>query len=199
VSGTRQRWATGRPAATPRHGGTDPDAGQTDLEASEEPGQADLGAGRPDAGSGTDAGRTADAAEAAGPLGQILARSADIAADWAPTAGRMLLGLVFAWFGYHEMVRPGAWTGYVPVLPETSNLAVAAVLIHGWILYMLAVALVAGIAPRAAAALASILMLEIVISLMASGLNDTALRDVGVLGLAVCLTGCRHRRLVLKG
>ena len=26
----------------------------------------------------------------------------------------------------------------------------------------------------------------------------TALRDVGVLGLAVCLTGVRHQRLVLR-
>ncbi len=29
-------------------------------------------------------------------------------------------------------------------------------------------------------------------------LSDTALRDVGVLGLAVCLTGSRNQRLVLR-
>jgi len=58
--------------------------------------------------------------------------------------------------------------------------------------------LVAGIAPRAAAAIASVLMLEIVISLAVTGLSDTALRDVGVLGLAVCLTGCKNQRLVLR-
>jgi uncharacterized membrane protein YphA (DoxX/SURF4 family) len=123
---------------------------------------------------------------------------AAIAADWAPTAGRILLGVVFAWFGYHELLQPGQWTQYVPVISESSSLAIIGVLAHGWVLLVLAAALVAGIAPRAAAALASLLMLEIVISLAVTGLSDTALRDVGVLGLAVCLAGSRNQRLVLR-
>jgi len=122
-----------------------------------------------------------------------------LAADWAPVIGRILLGLVFIWFGFHELEHPGNWTGYVPVIPETSTLAVILVLIHGWVLFTLAIALIAGIEPRAAAALASLLMLEIVISLAVTGLSDTAVRDAGVLGLAVCLAGCRHRRLILRG
>jgi len=126
-------------------------------------------------------------------------RAGQIAADWAPTAGRILLGLVLAWFGYHELMLPGEWTGYVPVINETSDLAIIAVLVHGWILFVLAVALVAGIAPRVSAAIASVLMLEIVISLSVSGLSDTSMRDVGVLGLAICLTGCRTHRLTLRG
>ena len=126
-------------------------------------------------------------------------RAGAIAAEWAPTAGRILLGLVLAWFGYHELRLPGEWTGYVPVISETSNLAIIAVLVHGWILFVLAVALVAGIAPRVSAAIASVLMLEIVISLSVSGLSDTSMRDVGVLGLAICLTGCRTHRLTLRG
>jgi uncharacterized membrane protein YphA (DoxX/SURF4 family) len=119
--------------------------------------------------------------------------------EWAPVGGRALLGLVFLWFGFHELEHPGAWTGYVPVISETSNLAVVAVLIHGWVLFVLGFALIAGIQPRLAAALGSIIMLEIVISLVVTGLSDTALRDVGVLGLAVCLMGCRHERLILRG
>lgn len=126
-------------------------------------------------------------------------RAGLIAAQWAPTAGRVLLGLVLAWYGYHELLRPGEWTGYVPVISQTSGLAIGAVLVHGWVLLVLAVALVAGIAPRASAAIASMLLLEIVISLSVSGLSDTSMRDVGVLGLAVCLTGCRNQRLVLRG
>jgi uncharacterized membrane protein YphA (DoxX/SURF4 family) len=126
-------------------------------------------------------------------------RVGDGAARWAPTAGRILLGIVLAWFGYHELVLPGEWTGYVPVISETSTLAIVAVLVHGWVLLVLAVALVAGIAPRISAAIASVLLLEIVLALGASGLSDTSLRDVGVLGLAVCLTGCRDQRLVLRG
>ena len=123
---------------------------------------------------------------------------AAITAEWAPTAGRILLGVVFAWFGYHELLNPGQWTQYVPVISESSSLAMILVLAHGWVLLMLAAALVAGIAPRIAAAIASVVMLEIVIALIASGWSDTALRDVGVLGLAVCLTGVKHQRLVLR-
>jgi uncharacterized membrane protein YphA (DoxX/SURF4 family) len=125
-------------------------------------------------------------------------RAGVLAAEWAPVAGRVLLGLVLAWFGYHELLLPGEWTGYVPVINETSSLAIVAVLVHGWVLLVLAVALVAGIAPRVSAAIASVLMLEIVISLSVSGLSDTSMRDVGVLGLAICLTGCRNQRLVLR-
>ena len=52
---------------------------------------------------------------------------------------------------------------------------------------------------EAAAAVASVLLLEIVISLAVNGLDATAVRDIGVLGLAVCLTGCKNQRLVLRG
>jgi uncharacterized membrane protein YphA (DoxX/SURF4 family) len=123
----------------------------------------------------------------------------DLAADWAPTVARIMLGLVLLWFGYHELVLPGEWTGYVPVVSASSSVAIILVLAHGWVLLVVAAALLAGIAPRAAAAIAGILLLEIVISLAVTGVSDTTLRDVGVLGLAVCLTGCRNQRLVLRG
>jgi uncharacterized membrane protein YphA (DoxX/SURF4 family) len=125
-------------------------------------------------------------------------RAGDLAAEWAPAAGRVLLGLVLVWFGYHELTSPDQWTGYVPVINEASQLAIVAVLVHGWVLFVLAITLIAGIAPRISAAIASVLLLEIVISLSVSGLSDTSMRDVGVLGLAVVLTGCRNQRLVLR-
>jgi uncharacterized membrane protein YphA (DoxX/SURF4 family) len=144
----------------------------------------------------------AAASPAALPTGGLATAAADragaIAAEWAPAAGRILLGVVFAWFGYHELVQPGGWTQYVPVISESSSLAVFLVLTHGWVLLVTGAALVAGIAPRVAAALASVLMLEIVIAVAVTGQSPTALRDVGVLGLAVCLTGVRHQRLVLR-
>jgi len=125
-------------------------------------------------------------------------QAAAITAEWAPTAGRILLGAVFFWFGYHELVQPGHWTQYVPVVSESSSLAVVLVLAHGWVLFVTAAALVTGIAPRAAAAIASVLLLEIVIALAVNGLSDTTLRDLGVLGLALCLTGSTNQRLVLR-
>lgn len=119
-------------------------------------------------------------------------------AAWTPTIARGLLALVLGWFGYHELIQPSLWSGYVPVLPTSSSLAVILVLAHGWLLLMLSVAMFAGIAIRAAAAVTTLLLLEIVISLtMTTGLSDLVLRDVGVLGLATCLTGTTPQRLVL--
>jgi uncharacterized membrane protein YphA (DoxX/SURF4 family) len=136
----------------------------------------------------------------AAPVDTGTARAVNVAVSWTPFAGRILLGLVLTWFGYHELVRPGLWTGYVPVLSPTSSLATIAVLAHGWLLLVLAVALVAGIAPRVAAGIAALLLLEIVISLTISGgLSDLTLRDVGVLGLAIILTGVSQERFVLTG
>lgn len=138
------------------------------------------------------------AAPAAGRLNDFLSRGQDIAAEWAPTAGRVLLGLALAWFGYHELVTPQLWTGYVPGVAAASQVAIVLVLIHGWVLLMLAVAIIAGIALRLAAAIAALLLLQIVITLaITGGLTDLTLRDVGVLGLAVCLTGNARQRLVL--
>lgn len=126
-------------------------------------------------------------------------QAGQLAGEWAPTVARMLLGLVLAWFGYHELVQPSQWTGYVPVVSATSSFAVVLVLAHGWLLLVLAVAMIAGIALRVAAAAAAILLLEIVISLtVTGGLSDLTLRDVGVLGLAVALTGNHTHRLVLS-
>ena len=137
---------------------------------------------------------------AAAPAGSAAAaRAGAFAADWAPVAGRVLLALVLAWFGYHELVQPRLWTGYVPVLSPSSGLAVILVLIHGWILLMLAVALAAGLATRLAAAIAAVVLLEIVVGLtITAGLSDLTLRDVGVLGLALCLTGISSQRLALR-
>ncbi len=145
-------------------------------------------------------GRSDRAGAAAAPAGSSVAtRAGAFAADWAPVAGRVLLALVLAWFGYHELVQPRLWTGYVPVLSPASGPAVILVLIHGWILLMLAVALAAGLATRLAAAVAAVVLLEIVIALtITAGLSDLTLRDVGVLGLAVCLTGISSQRLALR-
>jgi uncharacterized membrane protein YphA (DoxX/SURF4 family) len=131
-------------------------------------------------------------------IGEIARAGAKQAGEWGPTAARLLLGLVLAWFGYHELVQPSLWTGYVPVVAATSSLATLAVLVHGWLLLVLAVALIAGVAVRAASGLAALLVLEIVISLTVNGgLSDLTMRDVGVLGLAVLLSSGTRQRLTL--
>ena len=161
------------------------------------PGSVDTAPVEPSAEAAPSAVPAASATPAPGWRGQA-ERAGVVVAEWAPVAGRVLLGLVLGWFGYHELLSPGNWTGYVPIISEASTLAIVAVLIHGWVLFVLAIALIAGIAPRVSAAITSVLLLEIVISLSVSGLSDTSMRDVGVLGLAVVLTGCRNQRLVLR-
>lgn len=130
----------------------------------------------------------------------LVAWAQRLAAEWAPTMARVLLGLVLAWFGYHELVAPRLWTGYVPGVATTSQVGVVLVLVHGWALLVLAVAIIAGVALRLAAAVAALLVLQIVITLtVTGGLTDLTLRDVGVLGLAICLTGGARQRAVLSG
>jgi hypothetical protein len=136
--------------------------------------------------------------QAAGKPASALDRPAWLLAEWGPTVARLLLGLVLAWFGYHELVQPALWTGYVPVVSPTSTAATLAVLAHGWLLLMLAAALIAGVAIRAAGGIAALLLLEIVISLtVTGGLSDLTMRDVGVLGLAVVLASGTRQRLTL--
>ena len=118
---------------------------------------------------------------------------------WWRSGARRWPGPCSAWSGYHELVQPSLWTGYVPVVPATSSLAVVLVLAHGWLLLLLAVAIVAGVAHRSASAVAALLMLEIVISLtVTGGLSDLTMRDVGVLGLAICLAAGTRQRLLLS-
>jgi len=131
--------------------------------------------------------------------GGLADRAATIAAGWAPTMARLLLGLTLAWFGYHELMTPRLWTGYVPGVSATSDFAIVLVLAHGWLLLVLAVAIVAGIGLRLAAAVAALLLVQIVLDLaVTGGLTDLTLRDVGVLGLAVCLIGETRQRAVLS-
>ena len=120
-------------------------------------------------------------------------------APWVTTLGRIMLGLVLAWFGYHELVVPKLWTGYVPFISPASQLSQVLVLIHGVILSVLAVGLIVGVLPRTFAGIAALTMLEIVISLtITAGLSDLVLRDIGVLGLAFSVMASRHERLVFE-
>lgn len=120
--------------------------------------------------------------------------------DWSPTVARLVLGCVLLWFGLHELLQPSLWTGYVPAISSTSQLALGMVLFHGWLLAIAGVALVLGIATRLAAAFSALLLLEIVLSLtFTGGVSDLVARDLGVFGLAVAVFAGGRQRLVLRG
>ncbi|HVB14238.1 MAG TPA: hypothetical protein VNH38_05715 [Candidatus Dormibacteraeota bacterium] len=119
--------------------------------------------------------------------------------EWSPTAARFSLALVLLWFGLHELVQPSLWTGYIPIISQTSHLALAMVLLHGWVLSVLGVALILGIAPQLAAGVSALLLLEIVLSLsLTGGVSDIVARDLGVFGLAVAVFASDRQKLVLQ-
>lgn len=123
-----------------------------------------------------------------------------LAQAWSPSAARISLGLVLLWFGVHELVQPSLWTGYVPVIPQTSQVALGMVLMHGWLLSVLGVALILGVASQLAAGISALLVLEIVLSLtFTGGFSDIVARDLGVFGLAVAVFASDQQRLVLRG
>lgn len=127
-----------------------------------------------------------------------IVRSLEWISPWGTTIARVILGLVLAWFGYHELMVPRQWTGYVPILSASSQLSQILVLAHGAILCVLAIGLIAGIAPKIFASIATLVMLEIVVSLtVTAGLSDLVLRDFGVMGLAISVASSHHERLVL--
>jgi uncharacterized membrane protein YphA (DoxX/SURF4 family) len=107
--------------------------------------------------------------------------------------------LVLLWFGLHELVQPSLWTGYVPVIPQASQFAIGLVLCHGWLLSVLGVALVLGVAPQLAAGISALMLLEIVLSLsFTGGVSDIVARDLGVFGLAVAVFASDRQKLVLR-
>lgn len=123
----------------------------------------------------------------------------DRASPIALVLGRTLLGVVLGWFGYHELVIPSLWTGYVVFLSPASVLSKSLVLVHGATLLVLAAGLVFGVLPRLFALAAAALMLEIVLSLtLTAGLSDLVLRDVGVMGLALMVFSAKNQSFVLS-
>lgn len=130
------------------------------------------------------------------PTGQVM----EAVQAWSPAVARVALGVVLLWFGIHELIQPSLWTGYVPAVPSTSHLALGLVLVHGWALVVLGVALSLGVATRLAAALSALALIEIVLSLsLTGGVTDIVARDLGVFGLAVAVLASDQRRLVLRG
>ncbi len=101
---------------------------------------------------------------------------------------RVFLGLVVLWFGSSEIISPQMWVTFVPpfmgsILPLTTL-----VLIHGIVLCVLGIALIAKLYVRAAASILALMLAQIVLSLIVKGgLSATAVRDFGLLGAALAL------------
>jgi hypothetical protein len=99
------------------------------------------------------------------------------------------LGLVLAWFAAQQLYDPGDWIHFVPAfladagLPETGLIR-----LHGFLLLVSAVGLLAGTAVRQASGLAAFILAQIIAALaLEGGEGNLIARDVGLLGLALAL------------
>jgi uncharacterized membrane protein YphA (DoxX/SURF4 family) len=102
---------------------------------------------------------------------------------------RWSLGVVLAWFAAQQLYDPGDWTHFVPVfladagLPET-----ALIRLHGLLLLVSGLGLLAGTLVRQAAGLAAFILVQIIAALAIDGGEGNLIaRDVGLLGLALAL------------
>lgn len=103
------------------------------------------------------------------------------------TAARLVLALVFLYFGAGELVTPGPWVGYLPPFVPTP-LGVWFVLLHGFVLFTAGVGLILGAYWRILAPIAVVLMGSVALELLfRSGPSAIWIRDVGLTGLALSL------------
>jgi len=99
---------------------------------------------------------------------------------------RIGTGVVLGVFGFWELTAPGQWAGYVPHAVAVTLPPNALVLVHGWVLFMLAVAALIDLRPLVVSWAAVAVMTEVVVGLLfTEGLTSVAIRDVGLLALAV--------------
>ncbi|MDE2037739.1 MAG: hypothetical protein KGI69_00745 [Patescibacteria group bacterium] len=101
---------------------------------------------------------------------------------------RWALAFTVAWFGWSEIWSPGDWSVFVPAYLGLGqgDIALYAVIAHGTVLCSAGLALVLAYRVRFMAGLIAFMLLAIVADLiLQSGLTDIAVRDIGLLGLAL--------------
>ena len=99
------------------------------------------------------------------------------------------LGFVVLWFGANEVLYSPKWVSMVPKFLGTGEVAGYLVILHGVILILCGLAFIFNFRRRMAAIVIVLMLLEIIFSLLAEGgLNPIAVRDIGLLGMALALT-----------
>ncbi len=98
------------------------------------------------------------------------------------------LAFVVLWFGINEILYTQDWIGLVPGVLKNAFPVNFLVLFHGMTLTVCGLALVFNIYRKIAAAVIAFLLLEIIINfLFVSGLSGVAVRDIGLLGMAIAI------------
>ena len=98
------------------------------------------------------------------------------------------LGFVVLWFGINEVMNPAAWSVFVPEFLGTGEWINTLVLLHGILLIISGLGLIFNFYRRLFAGIVAILLLGVIFSLISvSGLDEIAVRDIGLLGIAIAL------------
>ncbi|HEU0085391.1 MAG TPA: hypothetical protein VFQ59_00305 [Candidatus Paceibacterota bacterium] len=102
----------------------------------------------------------------------------------------LFLAFVVIWFGVNEFTNPASWTAFIPqFLNVSGEMARYMVMAHGAILVLAGLALVFDWKRRSAAFVIFIMILSIVATIiMGEGLGEIAVRDIGLLGMALALS-----------
>ena len=97
---------------------------------------------------------------------------------------RFALGSVFLWFGIDKWIHPEAWFGWVPAwaYPFMPGGLGTSMVLMGIVEVVIGLCLIAGVYMLAASAVAWLMLLMIVAT---QGANEVAVRDAGLLGIAV--------------
>ncbi len=91
---------------------------------------------------------------------------------------RIVLSLVFLYFGYHEVTAPAVWIGYVPAFALSSGIsATALVMLNGLLELSLGALLLLGLFTRFSALILSLHLFGIAFTL---GFDELAIRDFGL-------------------
>jgi len=110
---------------------------------------------------------------------------------------RVGIAIVFLWFGISKIIDPTAWISWLPQwivqlpISVTTNL-----IIQGMIETVVGALLLIGLFTRFAAVIAALTMVIVIISV---GYSDIAIRDLGILSIAVALALTIKHPLSLDG
>jgi len=99
------------------------------------------------------------------------------------------LAFVLFYFGYNEITSPDNWVRMVPAFLNAGEMAKTLVLIHGGILVLAGLSLLFNFHRKTVALIVGLMLLEIIVNLIMTnnGLNATAVRDIGLFGMALAI------------
>lgn len=102
-----------------------------------------------------------------------------------PAIVRYALAIVFLVFGLDQLIRPEYWLGYLPSwLPVLGLSETTLIVMNGIFDLVLGALLALGLFTRVAAAFGGLHLLGVMVSL---GYNDIAVRDFGLLIVAIAI------------